>query len=166
MPISKQEAARIKGLAKVESLQSKAMGLIESRKNANSVADELLAISQQTGDQLVAEMATLAHAGIASKQLAIAGKTLASVSDQIATATNAFALAARIAQEGEAKLTFPFIAGKAASVLDLVKALEEAFNKTADRAGNIDGVEDLGSAFKAAKIAIADLQSKADKLAG
>lgn len=166
MPISKQEAARIKGLAKVERLQSKAIGLIESRKNANSVADELLSISQQTGDELVAQMAMLAHAGIASKQLAIAGTALASVNDQIATATNAFALAARIAQEGEAKLTFPFIAGKAASVLDLVKALEEAFRKTADSAGDIDGVEDLGSAFKAAKIAVANLQSKADKLAG
>lgn len=166
MPISQQETARIKGLARVELLQSRGMSLLEMRKSANSVADELLSLSQETSDEFVAEMAMLAHAGIASKQLVIAGTALASVSDQIAAATNSFALAARIAREGQASLTFPFIAGKAAAVLDLVKTLEKAVKSTATSLGNIDGLNDIITAFEAVKNTVADLQAKAEEISG
>ena len=96
----------------------------------------------QTSDAVVSEMAMLAHAGIASGQLAAAGAALASVNDLIASGTNTFNLAARIAQEGEANLTIPFIAGKVASLLDLLKTLEKTVNDTITKAGNIDGVDD------------------------
>src|SRR5260370_41772411 len=102
MPISNQDAARIVGLAAVERLQSAGMSAIEQGGNANAIADQLLQLSQQTSDHLVSEMAMLAQAGIASGQLTAAGTALASVNDQIATATNTFALAARLAQEGQA----------------------------------------------------------------
>ena len=135
--MSNEEKARTLGLAQVERLQSEGMTAIEQGGDANAVADQLLALSQQTADAMVSEVAMRAHAGIASGQLAAAGAVLASVNDQIATATNTFALAARIAQEGEANLTFPFIAGKAASLLDLLKTLEKTVNDTITQAGAI-----------------------------
>jgi hypothetical protein len=166
MPISNQESVRIRGLAQVERLQSKGMALIESGNAANAVADELLRLSQQTSDELVAQMAMLAHAGIASGQLVAASTALASVSDQIATATNSFALAGRIAQEGQANLTLPFIAGKAASLLDFVKTLEKAVTDTAKKANSAPGLDGLLAAFKSAKTSVAALKAKADELAG
>lgn len=163
MPITKDEKNRIMGLLQVERLQSEGMTFIEQGEDANDIADKLLALSQQTSDAVVSEMAMLAHAGISSGQLKAAGAALASVSDQIATATNTFNLAARIAQEGEAGLTFPFIAGKAASLLDFLKTLEKTVNDTIDQAGAIEGIDDLTTAFKTAKASIADLKDKAEK---
>ena len=162
MAINKEEKARILGLVQVERLQSEGMAAIEQGGDANDVADQLLALSQQTSDATVSEMAMLAHAGIASGQLAAAGAALASVNDQIASATNTFNLAARIAQEGEANLTFPFVAGKAASLLDLLKTLEKTVNDTITKAGSIDGVDDLISAFMSAKDSVKELKEKAE----
>ena len=164
MPISNAEKARIRGLAQVERLQSEGMAAIEQRGDANAIADKLLALSQQTSDNIVSEMAMLAHAGIASGQLLAASTALASVNDQIATATNTFALAARIAREGEANLTFPFIAGKAASLLDLVKTLEKTVKDTIARVGAINGVDELVTAFEAAKTSVGALKAKAEEL--
>jgi hypothetical protein len=166
MPISNQEAARIVGLATVERLQSDGMRAIEQGGNANAIADQLLKLSQQTGDQLVSEMAMLAQAGIASGQLAAAGTALASVNDQIATATNTFALAARLAQEGQSNLTFPFIAGKTASLLDLLQSLKKAITDSSNQIKSANGVQDLLSAFDAAQSSVASLKDKADKLVG
>ncbi|TKB92538.1 MAG: hypothetical protein E8D41_06950 [Nitrospira sp.] len=168
MPISKADKVRIRGLAQVERLQSEGMAAIELKKSrdANAIADELLALSQQTSDHIVSEMAMQAHAGISSGQLAAASKALASVNDQIATATNTFALAVRIAREGEANLTFPFIAGKAASLLDLVKTLEKTVKDTVDQVGVIDGVDDLVTAFGAVKKSVGALKAKAENLVG
>jgi hypothetical protein len=165
MPISNQESVRIRGLAQVERLQSKGMALIENGNAANAVADELLRLSQQTSDELVAQMAMLAHAGIASGQLVAASTALASVSDQIATATNSFSLAARIAREGEANLTLPFIAGKAASLLDFVKTLETTVKGIANQAGGVKDLKGLTSALQAAKTSVAALKTKAEELA-
>jgi dTDP-4-dehydrorhamnose reductase len=162
MAINKEEKARILGLVQVERLQGEGMAAIEQGGDANAVADQLLALSQQTSDATVSEMAMLAHAGIASGQLAAAGAALASVNDQIASATNTFNLAARIAQEGEANLTFPFVAGKAASLLDLLKTLEKTVNDTITKAGSIDGVDDLISAFMSAKDSVKELKEKAE----
>jgi hypothetical protein len=142
------------------------MAAIEQRGDANAIADALLALSQQTSDNIVAEMAMLAHAGIASGQLVAARTALASVNDQIATATNTFALAARIAREGEANLTFPFIAGKAASLLDLLKTLEKTVKDTMARVGAIDGGDALVAAFEAAKTSVSTLKAKAEELVG
>jgi hypothetical protein len=164
MPISNEENARIRGLAQVERLQSEGMAAIEQRGDVNAIADKLLDLSQQTSDNIVSEMAMLAHAGIASRQLVAASTALASVNDQIATATNTFALAARIAREGEANLTFPFIAGKAASLLDLLKTLEKTVKDTSARVGAIAGVDDLITAFEAAKTAVGALKAKAEDL--
>ena len=164
MPINKEEKERILGLVQVERLHAEGIAAIEEGGDANAVADKLLTLSQQTSDASVSEMAMLAHAGIASGQLAAAGAALASVNDQIASATNTFNLAARIAQEGEANLTFPFIAGKAASLLDLLKTLEKTVNDTITKAGSIDGVEDLISAFNSAKDSVRELKVKAEDL--
>ena len=166
MPMSNEEKARTRGLAEVERLQSEGMTAIEQRGDANAIADQLLALSQQTSDSTVCEMAMRAHAGIASGQLTAAGAALASVNDQIATATNTFTLAARIAQEGEANLTFPFIAGKAASLLDLVKVLERTVNDTITQAGTIDGIDDLVTAFGTAKTSVGALKERAEALIG
>lgn len=166
MPMSNEEKARTLGLAQVERLQSEGMTAIEQGGDANAVADQLLALSQQTADAMVSEVAMRAHAGIASGQLAAAGAVLASVNDQIATATNTFALAARIAQEGEANLTFPFIAGKAASLLDLLKTLEKTVNDTITQVGAIGGVDDLVAAFEAAEASVGELKEKAEDLVG
>lgn len=162
MPMSNEEKARTRGLAEVERLQSEGMTAIEENGDVNAIADKLLALSQQTSDATVSEMAMQAHAGIASGQLAAAGAALASVNDQIATATNTFRLAARIAQEGEADLTFPFIAGKAASLLDLVKTLERTVNDMTTQ--DIDGIDDLITAFQAAKTSVGALKEKAEDL--
>ena len=164
MPISNEENARIRGLAQVERLQSEGMAAIEQRGDVNAIADKLLALSQQTSDNIVSEMAMLAHAGIASGQLVAASTALASVNDQIATATNTFALAARIAREGEANLTFPFIAGKAASLLDLLKTLDKTVKDTIARVGAINGVDELVMAFEDAKTAVGALKAKAEEL--
>ena len=164
MPISNEEKVRIRGLAKVERLQAMGLTAIEQGDDANAIADQLLALSQQTNDALVSEMAMIAHAGIASGQLAAGASALASVNDQIATATNAFALAARIAKEGEANLTFPFIAGKFASILDLLKTLEKAVNDTRSQVGSIDGIDELATAFNTAKASIRELKEKAEAL--
>lgn len=164
MPINNEEKARILGLVHVERLQCEGMTAIEKGGDANAIADQLLALSQQTSDAVVSEMAMLAHAGIASGQLVAAGAALASVNDQIASATNTFNLAARIAHEGEANLTFPFIAGKAASLLDLLKTLEKTVNDTITKVGTIDGVDDLVTAFKAAKTSVDALKEKAEEL--
>ena len=166
MPMSNEEKVRTLGLAQVERLQSDGMAAIEQGNNANAIADKLLALSQQTSDATVSEMAMRAHAGIATGQLAAASAAVASVNDQIGTATNNFTLAARIAQEGEANLTFPFIAGKAASLLDFLKTLEKTLNDTTAQAGNIDGVDDLITAFEAAKDSVDTLKDKAAALAG
>jgi transcriptional regulator with GAF, ATPase, and Fis domain len=139
MHITNDEKNRIMGLLQIERLQSEGMTFIEQGKDANNIADQLLELSQQTNDAVVSEMAMLAHAGISSGQLKAAGAALASVSDQIATATNTFNLAARIAQEGETNLTFPFIAGKAASLLDFLKTLEKTGNNKS-RAADILGI--------------------------
>ena len=145
MPINNEEKVRILGLVRVERLQSEGMTAIEKGGDANAIA-------------------MLAHAGIASGQLAAAGAALASVNDQIASATNTFNLAARIAQEGEANLTFPFIAGKIASLLDLLKTLEKTVNDTITKTGDIDGVGDLVTAFKNAKTSVDLLKKKAAEL--
>ena len=166
MPISNEEKARTLGLAQVERLQSDGLAAIEQGNNANAIADKLLALSQQTSDATVSEMAMRAHAAISIGQLAAASAVLASVNDKIATATNTFTLAARIAKEGEANLTFPFVAGKAASVLDLLKTLEKTVNDTVALAGDVDGVVDLIAAFEAAKISVNSLKDKAEALAG
>lgn len=165
MPINEEGKARILGLAEVERLQCEGMNAIEKGGDANAIADRLLAISQQSSDDFVINMAMQAHAGIASKQLATAGKALASVNDQITSATNTFNLAARIAEEGEADLTFPFIAGKAASLLDLLKTLEKAVSGTVTKVGAIDGVEGLLQAFEAAKESVDALRKKSEELA-
>jgi hypothetical protein len=165
MPINDQEKQKILGLAEVERLQWEGMVAIEREGDANAIADKLLSIRQQTSDTLVAEMAMLAHAGIASGQLAAAAAALASVHDQIATATNTFNLAARIAQEGKANLTFPFIAGKAASLLDLLKTLEKTVKDTIDNVGNIEGVDDLVTTFQTAKTSVEELKQKAEGIA-
>lgn len=165
MPINNSERARILGLVQVERLQSMGLAAIEQGQDANDIADRLLQLSQQTSDALVSEMAMLAHAGISSGQLTSAGAALASVNDQIATATNTFTLAARIAREGQANLTFPFIAGKASSLLDFLKTLEKTVNDTVALAGNINGVNDLLAAFDAAKAAVNALKERAEQLA-
>ena len=165
MPISNAERARILGLAEVERLQSIGLAAIEQGEDVNAVADRLLELSQRTSDALVSEMAMLAHAGISTAQLTAASRALGTVSDQIATATNTFVLAARIAQEGQANLTFPFIAGKASSLLDLLKTLEKSVTDTVALAGNINGVDDLIAAFDAAKASVNDLKERAERLA-
>jgi hypothetical protein len=164
MPISSEEKVRIAGLAKVERLQADGMAAIEKGEDANAIADALLNLSQQTSDSLVSEMAMLAHAGISSGQLAVAAASLASVNDQIATATNSFHLASRIAKEGEASLTFPFIAGKAASLLDFLKTLEKAIHDTVENAGQIDGIDDLVASLESAKSSLSTVKEKADAL--
>jgi len=166
MSMSKQEKVRTRGLAKIERLQSEGMIAIEQGDDANDIADQLLELSQKTSDTKVSEMAILAHIGISSGQLTAASVALASVNDQINTATNAFTLAARIAQEGKASLTFPFIAGKAASMLDLLKTLEKTVKDTIEQAEGIDGVDDLFSSFELAKGNLGDLKNKAEKLMG
>jgi hypothetical protein len=166
MPINNQEKARILGLGQVELLQSAGMARIEAGKDVSDITKKLLKLSQRTSDRLVSEMATLAHAGISSAQLASAAAALASVNDQIATATNAFALAARIAQEGEKNLTFPFVAGKAASLLDLLKALQKSVADTVGRAGSVGSVAELLAAFDKANDAVEALKDKAEELAG
>ena len=168
MPISTQESARIVGLAKIERLQADGMKAIEEGRHddANAAADALLDLSGKTSDHFVSEMAMLAQAGIASGQLAAATTALASVNDQIATETNAFSLAARLAQAGQAKLTFPFIAGKTASLLDLLKSLQKAITDSSTQIKTANGVTDLLAAFDAAQASVAALKDKADKLAG
>ncbi len=166
MPVNAQERARILGLAEVERLQSAGMSAIENNQDADVIADRLLALSQQTSDVLVSEMAMLAHAGIASAQLSTAAAALASVNDQIATATNTFSLAARLAREGQENLTFPFIAGKAASLLDLLKSLQKTVSDTSAAAGTIDGLPDLLTAFDNAKSSVTALKEKAEKITG
>ena len=166
MSMSKEEKIRTRGLAQIERLQSEGMTAIERGEDANDIADQLLELSQRTSDITVSEMAQLAHAGISSGQLTFASNVLASVSDQINTATNAFTLAARIAQEGKSSLTFPFIAGKAASMLDLLKSMEKTVKNTIEQAEGIDGVDDLFSAFELAKGNLGDLKTKAEKLMG
>ena len=165
MPLNNAERARVIGLGQVERLQSMGLAALERGEDVNPIADRLLGLSQQTSDATVSEMAMLAHAGISSGQLAIAGAALASVNDQIATATNTFTLAARIAQEGQANLTFPFIAGKASSLLDLVKTLEKTVNDTVALAGNINDVNGLLAAFDAAKASVNVLKERAEELA-
>lgn len=166
MPINAQEKTRIVGLAQVERLQSEGLARIEAGDDVSDITDKLLKLSQRTSDRLVSEMAMLAHAGISSAQLNSAAAALASVNDQIATATNAFSLAARIAQEGEKKLTFPFVAGKVASLLDLLKTLKKSVSDTADSAGSITGVASLLTAFDTADAAVAAVKEKVEKLAG
>lgn len=166
MPINAQERTRIVGLAQVERLQSEGLARIEQDDDVSDITAQLLKLSQRTSDRLVSEMAMLAHAGISSAQLASAAAALASVNDQIATATNAFSLAARIAQEGEKKLTFPFVAGKAASLLDLLKTLKKSVTDTVESAGSGAGVAGLLAAFDSANAAVAALKEKAEKLAG
>jgi hypothetical protein len=166
MPINNQEKARILGLGQVELLQSAGMARIEAGKDVSDITKKLLKLSQRTSDRLMSEMATLAHAGISSAQLASAAAALASVNDQIATATNAFALAARIAQEGEKNLTFPFVAGKAASLLDLLKALQKSVADTVGRAASVGSVAELLAAFDKANDAVEALKDKAEELAG
>lgn len=166
MPISNEEKARTLGLAQVERLQSAGLDAIEQGNNANAIADRLLALSQQTSDATVSEMAMRAHAAISIGQLAAASAVLASVNDEIATATNTFTLAARIAEEGEANLTFPFIAGKAASALDLLKTLEKTVRDTIAQVGEIDGIVDLLTAFENAKVSVDALKDKAEAIAG
>jgi hypothetical protein len=166
MPISTQEKTRIVGLAQIERLQSEGLARIEEGDDVSDITDQLLKLSQRTSDRLVSEMAMLAHAGISSAQLASAGAALASVNDQIATATNAFALAARIAQEGEKKLTFPFVAGKLASVLDFLKTLQKSVTDTVDKAGKVQGIASLLAAFDEANAAVAAVKEKAEELAG
>jgi hypothetical protein len=162
MPISSQDKQLILGLADVERLQCEGMIAIESGGDANAIADKLLSIGQQTSDTFVSQMAMLAQAGIASGQLAVARAALASVNDQIATATNTFHLAARIAQEGKRNLTFPFIAGKAASLIDLLKTLEKTVNDTIAQAGTIKDVGDLVNSFQAAKSSVEELKQRAE----
>jgi hypothetical protein len=166
MAISKQEKTRILGLAQVERLQSEGMARIERGSEVSDITAKLLDLSQETSDALVSEMAMLAHAGISSAQLGSAAAALSSVNDQIATATNAFALAARIAQLGEEKLTFPFVAGKTASLLDLLKTLKKSVTDTVDRAGNVQGIASLLTAFDEANAALEEVKKKAEKLAG
>lgn len=166
MPISDQDKARIVGLAEVERLQADGMKAIQAGQDANPIADQLMQLAQQTSDHLVSEMATLAHAGIASGQLASAAAALASVNDQIATATNTFATAARVAQEGQANLTFPFIAGKAASALDLLKTLQKTITDSSTAVRSANGVGDLLTAFNNAAQSLEALKVKADQLAG
>ena len=165
MAMSKREKVRTRALAKIERLQSEGLRLIEEGQNPNDVADKLLRLSRRTADVTVAEMAIIAHAGIATGQLVAARAALASVNDQIASATNTFALAARIAQEGETNLTFPFVAGKAASFLDLLKSLETTIDSTAEQVGEIDGIDDLIEALDNAKAAVSDLKDRAEELA-
>ena len=165
MAISDQDSVRIVGLATIERLQADGMNVIEQGGDANAIADQLLQLSQQTSDQLVSEMAMIAQAGIASGQLATAATALASVNDQIATATNAFATAARVAQAGQASLTFPFIAGKTASLLDLLKTLKKAVTDSSAQINSSKGVGDLLAAFDAAAKSVAELKAKADQLA-
>lgn len=162
MPISNDEKIRITGLSKIERLQAEGMAAIENGKDANSIADALLALSQQTNDALVSEMAMLAHAGISSGQLTIAAASLASVNDQIATATNSFNLASRIANEGKKNLTFPFIAGKASSLLDFIKTLETTVKQTVTQSGQIEGVDELLAAFNDTKSALNTIKEKAE----
>jgi len=164
MPISTEEKARVLGLAQVERLQSMGMAAIQQGEDANAIADQLLQLGRLTSDPIVSDMAKLAHSGIASAQITTGSAALASVSDQIATATNSFSLAARIAQEGEANLTFPFIAGKAASMLDLLKTLENTVNETTKKIGNINGVSDLITAFQEAKTSLDTIKKKAEAL--
>ena len=57
MPMSNEEKARTLGLAQVERLQSEGMTAIEQGGDANAVADQLLALSQQTADAMVSEVA-------------------------------------------------------------------------------------------------------------
>lgn len=162
MPFNDQEKERILGLMEIERLQSDGLTAIETGGDANAIADRLLAISQRTNDDKVSQMAMMAHAGISTGQLTAAGEALASVSDQISSATNTFNLAARIAQEGEESLTFPFIAGKAASLLELLKTLEKTVKSTLEQVGNIDGIDDLIGAIRGAKDSVGELKQKAE----
>jgi hypothetical protein len=166
MPIENEERERILGLLEVERLQSEGMTAIEQGRNANSIADRLLALSRQTSDDLVSDMARRAHAGIASAQLSTAAATLATVNDRIATATKAFSLAARIAQEGEADLTFPFVAGKAASLLDFLKSLQKTVIDTRTEVESADSIVELLEAFESAKSSVSVLRERAEQLAG
>jgi hypothetical protein len=152
MAISKGEKARLTELATVERLLSEGMETIERGEDANEIADELLRIAQRTGDPLVAEVAAIAHGGISSGQLIAAGRALATVNDQIGTATNAFSLAARIAEQGEADLTIPFIAGRASAMLEMLKALKsaaEAINGAGDADALIDALASAADAVGA-----------------
>jgi len=168
MPISDQEGTRIVELAKIERLQSDGLQAIADGRidDANAAADALLNLSGESSDHFVSEMALLAQAGIASGHLAAAATALASVNDQISTATNAFSLAARLAQDGEAKLTFPFIAGKAASLLDLLQSLQKSVTDSSQEIASAKGVDGLLAAFNAARSAVTTLKDKANTLAG
>ena len=165
MAMSDEDKNRTLQLARVEALQTAGIAAISNGGDVNSIADDLFDISQQTSDAFVSEMAMQAHAGISSAQIAVAAAALASVNDQIATATNTFQLAARIAQEGEENLTFPFIAGKAALLLNLVETLDETLKQTISTVGNIDGVDDLQGALTDSQASIKSLLEKAKALA-
>jgi hypothetical protein len=164
MAISNQDRARILGLAQIERLQTDGMNAISKGGDANQIADALLRLSQQTSDHLVSEMAMIAQAGIASGQLAAASMAVASVNDQIATATNTFAISSRIAQAGEANLTFPFIAGKAAGLLDLLQTLKKTITDSSNQIKSVQGVPDLLAALSAAETSVSALKAKADSL--
>jgi hypothetical protein len=163
MPMENQERALVLGLAEVERLQSAGVSALERGRDANEFADALLTLSQTTSHHRVSQMAMLAHAGIASGQIKTAAAALASVSDQIATATNTFAMAARIANEGEAHLTFPFVAGKAASLLDLLKSLQKTVADTQDDVQSAGSIAQLLGAFETAKTSLTAVKEQAER---
>ena len=114
----------------------------------------------------VSQMATLARAGLTTNQLDAASAALASVNDQIAAATKTFATAAQLAQEGQGALTFPFIAGKAASALALVKTLQKTMTDSSATVRSANGVGDLLTAFNNAAQSLEALRAQASQLAG
>ena len=166
MAISNEERVRTLGLARVERLLAEGREAVASGGEADAAADALLALSQQSSDAQVAEAAMLAHAVISGGQLASASKALAAVNDAIASAAGAFGMAARIAEAGEADLTFPFVAGKAASLLELLNTLEESVKKTAEQVDGLDSTSELLEAFKTAKASLKTLRRQAEALVG
>jgi hypothetical protein len=168
MTITDEQRVRLLGVAKVERLQAEGMSALMQGRNsdANAIADRLLQLSQDTSDQLVSQLAMTAQAGIATGQLEEATASLANVDDRIAKATNVFSDAAEVASVGEAQLTLPFVAGKAASVLGLLQSLQQAVSSIrAQTAGGPSGnVQKLLSAFDAAKSAVSSIEEEAAKL--
>lgn len=161
MAMSAAEKNRVVELATIERLLSDGLRAIAQDKSANAYADRLFNLATTTADTLVAEAAEAAYGGISSGQLTAASRSLASVNDLIATATNAFSLASRIAKEREAALTLPFIAGKAATMLELVTELKAA----AERVVDAHDLSALVAAISDASTALGALRDEAEAAA-
>jgi len=163
MAINDAEKARLRVLSEIERLKSDGLEALRTGNgDADGIADKLLEISQTTGDAQIRNLASSANAAIITGQFAAAASAMSGMADEMAAATKTFQSAAAIAAEGEADLTFPFIAGKAASLLDLAETLKDTVEKTIAQAGGIDGAGEVIAALDAARTSLKTLREKAE----